>query len=167
MNNPEVLDGLVGLILAVSIICVILSEWLNDPHVLASSSDCLFFPCQSPAELWACLRTSSAPFQCNFSCFRAGNKTVQRGEFQNHLRIILQECWQTFYSAEKISSWDCWPFIQGEIALIQLHLSTAVSVGHLVILPVLWHLGWDICAKPDTSLNWYLLHQGLVHICVK
>lgn len=42
MNNPEVLDGLVGLILAVSIICVILSEWLNDPHVLASSSYCLF-----------------------------------------------------------------------------------------------------------------------------
>lgn len=35
MNNPEVLDGLVGLILGISTICVILGESLNDPHVLA------------------------------------------------------------------------------------------------------------------------------------
>lgn len=35
MNKPEVLDGLMVLILGVSTICVILGETLNDLHVLA------------------------------------------------------------------------------------------------------------------------------------
>lgn len=35
MNNPEVLGGLVGLILGVSTIYVLLGESLNDPHVLS------------------------------------------------------------------------------------------------------------------------------------
>lgn len=41
---------------------------------------------RSAAELWAYLRTSIAPFHCNFSCCSEANETIQRRDPRNHLR---------------------------------------------------------------------------------
>lgn len=125
--------------------CLSLKQWLS-----------FFSPCQSPAELWACLRTSSAPFQCNFSCSSAGNETIQRRELQRTIwedsSTVLTEVLlsgEDFFLA-LYPRWDCLnsaPFkhsctrkIYGLAAvghLVYFACTMAFRMGHL-------HKAWQV-----------------------
>jgi len=112
VNNPEVSDGLVGQILDANTICVILGESLNDPHILAWSSDHVLMAegVQVPTETGAVLNPARLllssgyarePPLLLFTVTSAAALQLTKLFKEKHSKEpsekVLQHCWWVFH----------------------------------------------------------------------